>query len=356
VSEIFELACELVGIPSVSREEGRLADRVEELLASSPHLTVRRIGDNVVARTDLGRDRRVIVAGHLDTVSSGAQGARIEDGTLWGLGAADMKGTLAVMITLAGQLDSPTFDATWIFYAREEIARSESGLLEIELADPTLLEGDVAILGEPTDAAVEAGCQGTLRLEVLLGGIPAHTARPFMGLNAAHRLAPLLSAIVAASPRTVTIDGVTFAEQCEVVGVHGGSGGNVVPAEVTLVVNHRFAPDRTPEAAIAWLRGVIDPHLDAARDHVEVIDVAPGALPSLEDPVLGRLVALSARPVSAKVGWTDVATFAGRGIPAANFGAGDPLLAHHPEERVSEESLLAVASTLRDLLTEPSPA
>jgi succinyl-diaminopimelate desuccinylase len=351
VSDLGLLAAELVSISSPSRAEAQIADRVEALLADAAHLEVHRIGDNVVARTTGDRAQRVLIAGHLDTVAGRNGPAAFEDGSLRGLGSADMKGTLAVMITLALELDEPRDELTWVFYAREEVARSESGLRELAEQAPDLLEADVAILGEPTGAAVEAGCQGSLRVRVQLDGVAAHTARPFMGVNAVRRLAPVLDAVLAASPRVVELDGVTYHEQLEPVGVTGGTGSNVLPEEAALVINYRFAPDRSTEDAEAWLRSVVEPHLKREGDAITILDAAPGALPSLAHPVLARLVELSERPVVAKVGWTDVATFAERGIPGANFGAGDPKLAHHPEERVALAELERLSTVLRALLS-----
>jgi len=354
VTDAFELATSFVACGSPSRDESELAGRITSMLDGSAHLEVTRIGDNVIARTSLGRNRRVIVAGHLDTVSTGKPEPRVEGDVLWGLGAADMKGTLAIMAGLAAELETPPVDITWIFYAREEISRSESGLIEIQEADSSLLDGDVAILGEPTNAAIEAGCQGTLRLEVILGGIKAHSARPFMGVNAIHRMAGVIQAIADADPREVPLDGVVYAEQVQVVLAEAGIGANVVPDRASLTINHRFAPDRTEAEAEAWVRSVIDPYLDVTLgDEVHLRDSAPGALPGLGDPVLARLRELSGVPVVAKVGWTDVATFGALGIPAANFGAGDPLVAHHPDEHVTRQSLVAVESALRSLLSDP---
>ena len=357
MSEAFDLAAELVGISSPSRHESEIAEFVTTRLAGVAHLEVSHLGDNVVARTNHGASRRVIIAGHLDTVSTGGAIARIEGDDLWGLGAADMKGTVAVMLLLAAELAAPTVDVTWIFYAREEIGRAESGLLEIEAVAPELLVGDVAILGEPTCAAIEAGCQGTLRLVVSIGGITAHSARPFMGVNAIHRAGRVIDAIASAAPRVVVLDGVSYAEQIQVVAVEGGRGHNVVPDRATVTINHRFAPDRTPEEAEAWVRSLITDLVDdSLGDIVEVHDAAQGAAPHLDHPVLQKLLELSDAPVTGKVGWTDVATFAALGVPAANFGAGDPLVAHHPDERVERHSIDAVYNVLRALLTDPSLA
>jgi succinyl-diaminopimelate desuccinylase len=351
VSQLASLAAELVAIPSPSHEEAAIAERVAAVLAEAPHLEVRRIGDNVIARTERGLGTRVLIAGHLDTVRSTAGGPQLDATRLRGLGAADMKGTLAVMLSLAVELAAPTADVTWLFYAREEVDRSESGLLELAAAAPELLEADVAILGEPTSAAVEAGCQGTLRLEVRLSGVSAHTARPFMGRNAIRRLALVLAALAEAEPRTVELDGVRFVEQLEPVAVSGGLGGNVIPDKASVVVNHRFAPDRSAAEAEAWVRSIVEPLLGEQGDAIEVLDAAQGALPALGHPILARLIELTGRPVTAKVGWTDVATFAQRGVPAANYGAGDPQLAHHPNEEVLLAELDVLHSTLRSLLT-----
>ena len=154
-----------MSVPSVSGEEGPLADLVESALRACPRLEVVRVGDNVVARTELGREQRIVLAGHLDTVPPGDNEVpRVEGDTVWGVGASDMKGALAVMIDLATTVRQPAFDLTWCFYAREEVERARSGLLELWEVRPDLLAGDAAILGEPTGGVVEAGCQGTLRV------------------------------------------------------------------------------------------------------------------------------------------------------------------------------------------------
>ena len=351
MSEVIDLASELIGVDSPSRHEEEIADTVEQYVRTIPHLEVTRVGNNVIARTHLGKSQRVVMAGHLDTVPVGIAHPTIKDGELWGLGAADMKGTLAAMLVVARRLEEPAVDLSWVFYAREEIARSESGLREIASHDAELLQGDVAILGEPTNGSVEAGCQGTMHLTASFRGVAAHTARPFMGVNAIHRLNDILPSLVDASPRSVEIDGVTFVEQIQVVGMRGGSAGNVIPDEAVLQINHRFAPDRSASEAEAWVRSLVKGHLDERYgDDLKVDDVAEGALPNLKHPLLQRLVELSDKPVSAKVGWTDVATFAALGVPAANFGAGDPMLAHHADERVPVVALDEVARVFTLLL------
>ena len=342
---------ELCAIPSLSRDEATITDHLDGLLAAVPGLERTRVGDNLVARTDLGRPLRLVLAGHTDTVPANGNAApRREGTTLWGLGTADMKGGLAVMVELALAVPEPAVDVTYVFYAREEIAAKESGLEELFVERPDLLEGDVAILGEPTDGEVEAGCQGTLRLEVTLAGERAHSARPWMGRNAVHRLGPLLSLLDAHEPRQPVIEGLQFREALQAVGVNGGVATNVIPDSAIVGLNHRFAPDRTPEEAEASVRDLLAPVLEEG-DTIELVDVAPGAAPSLDHPLLVALVERSGLGVRAKLGWTDVARFAARGVPAVNLGAGDSSLAHNRNERVEGDRLDISYRALHDLIT-----
>ena len=354
-TDLLALTTELVDVPSVSHHEAALADLVEGELRGCHWLHVHRLGDNVVARTELGRDRRVVMAGHLDTVPPAENTtARVEGDVVWGVGSADMKGGLAVMLDLARTLSEPAVDVTWCFYACEELSRAENGLDQLWRDHPGLLAGDAAILGEPTSSRVEAGCQGTARYALHLGGVRAHTARPFTGRNAIHRLAEVLTRIEGFEPRVVTLDGCEFAEQLQAVRIEGGIAGNVVPDSATLTFNYRYAPDRQGPAATAAMMtlfdGIVDP---AAGDRFDTLDQADGAPPALDHPILGALVAATGEPPRAKVGWTDVASFWSHGVPAANFGPGDPLLAHHPDERVDRASLDRARSVLRSLLLAP---
>ena len=350
--DLLALTAELVAIPSVSRAEGPLVDRLEADLRAVPWLTVDRVGDNLVARTTLGRPQRLVLAGHTDTVApDGNEHPRIDGDRLHGLGATDMKGGLAVMLDLARTVDAPAVDVTYVFYAREEVAASESGLRELWAARPDLLVADVAVLGEPTLAVLEAGCQGTMRLEVRLRGARAHTARPWTGHNAIHRLGDLLVTLAAYEERRPVLDGCEYREALQAVRVEGGVSGNVVPDEVTLVVNHRFAPDRGATEAEAHVRELLASHL-RADDTVEVVDLAPAARPALDHPLLAALVARNGLPVRAKLGWTDVAFFAERGVPAANFGPGDATIAHTAGEYVERGDLERVHGALAGLLRE----
>jgi len=352
VTDLLALTTEFVALPSPSGGEGPLAGRIEELLSGTPGLEVERIGDNVVARTTLGRAQRLLLAGHLDTVPpAGNEVPRLDGDVLWGLGAADMKGGLAVMVDLARRVREPAVDVTWCFYTCEEVSRDRSGLAALFAERPELLIADAAVLGEPTGGVVEAGCQGTMRLVVTVGGQRAHTARPFTGRNAIHRLAPVIDAVAGWEGRAVELDGCRYVEQLQAVAVEGGVAGNVVPDRATLTLNYRYAPDRDGRAARRALAELIDPLLVAELgDRIEVQDEADGAPPSLGHPLLAALVTSTHQPPRAKVGWTDVASFFAHGIPAANFGPGDPLLAHHSAERVDRGALEQARHSLEALL------
>ena len=354
--DLLALTAELVDIPSVSHHERALADHLEARLRAQGHLAVERVGDNVVARTELGRSTRVVLAGHTDTVpANGNERARLDGDVLWGLGTADMKGGLAVFLALAEALPAPAVDVTYVFYAGEEVAAEHNGLGQLVRDRPELVTGDVALLGEPTGGELEAGCQGMLRLEVRLRGERAHSARPWMGRNAVHRLGPLLQAVAAAPERRPVVDGCEFREALQAVGVTGGVAGNVIPDLATLSLNRRFAPDRTGAEAQAEVEALLAPHLEPG-DEVVVLDVAEGARPGLDHPVLQRLVQHHGLPVSAKLGWTDVARFAALGIPACNLGPGDATLAHQAAERVERAQLERTYRVLDEVLQAPPGA
>jgi succinyl-diaminopimelate desuccinylase len=352
VSDLLAATAELVGVPSLSHAEGELADLVEQRLRPCPWLEVTRLGDNVVARTALGHGQRLVLAGHLDTVPpNDNEVPRFDGDTLWGIGTSDMKGGLAVMLDLATTSPAPSMDLTWCFYACEEVGRTESGLLQLWQQRPDLLAGDAAILGEPTGALVEAGCQGTMRVRIALAGVRAHTARPFTGRNAIHRLAPILREVAGWEGRTVVLDGCVYAEQLQAVAIDGGVAGNVVPDAAGITLNFRYAPDRDLADAEASLRQLLDGTFDErAGDGWAVIDGSDGAPPSLGHPLLAALVAKTGTAPRAKVGWTDVASFWEHGVPAANFGPGDPLLAHHPEEHVTRAQLERAREVLASLI------
>jgi len=346
-----------VAIRSESHDEGRIADRLEAELRTAPWLTVDRLGDNVVARTTLGRSSRLVLAGHTDTVPANGNAEAVLDGdVLHGLGAADMKAGLALFLDLALTVSEPVCDVSYVFYAGEEVDAAFNGLAHLFAERPELVAGDVAILGEPTDGWIEAGCQGTMRFEATVVGERAHTARPWMGVNAVHRLAGLLEALDAYEARQPVIDGCEFREALQAVRIEGGVANNVVPDRAVVTINHRVAPDRTVAEAEAHVRSVLGPALGAG-DTLELVAADPPAVPGLSRPLLASLVARSGLPVRAKLGWTDVARFSEHGIPAVNLGPGDPTLAHTAAERVARGPIEAVHAALLDLLTnqeEPS--
>jgi succinyl-diaminopimelate desuccinylase len=352
VTDLLALTAQLVDIESVSHHEAALADHVEAALRTAGHLTVDRRGDNVLARTTLGRTRRLLLAGHLDTVPPVVPpGYRIEGDTVSGLGAVDMKGGLAVLLDLARSVPEPAVDATFLFYTCEEVERRHNGLNALLSEAPELLAADAAVLAEPTGGLVEAGCQGTMRVEVAVSGRRAHTARPWAGLNAIHRLAPVLAALEAYLPRPVVLDGCEYTEQFQAVAVRGGVAGNVVPDRSVITLNFRFAPDRDVAGAEAEVRRLLGDALDPALgDTLVVVDAVAGAPPGLDHPLLSALVGATGHPPRAKLGWTDVATLSAAGVPAANFGPGDPLLAHTPDEHVSRAELVAVRDALSRVL------
>lgn len=350
--DLLALTAELVDVASESFAEATLAGMVEERLRSVDWLEVTRVGDNVVARTQFGHERRILLGGHLDTVpANDNMGARVEGDVLWGLGSADMKGGLAVMLALAETLARPAMDVTYLFYAREEVAFEHNGLRELFAERPDLCQADFALLGEPTHGVIEAGCQGTIRFTIRVQGARAHTARPWMGSNAVHRLGPVLAVLDAYTPREPVVDGCQFHEALQAVRIDGGIAGNVVPDTASVTINHRVAPDRTLDEAKAHIEDLFLPLL-GDDDTLEWSDGAPPAPPGLSNPVLAALVGRFDLQVKAKLGWTDVAFFHEQGVPAANFGPGDARLAHTRDERVERVAIEACHELLRRMLTE----
>ena len=348
---LMQLTADLIDMPSESFNEAQIAHWLHAELTGIPGLEVIRIGDNLVARTNLDRKYRVALGGHLDTVPENGNGtARFEgDQKLYGLGASDMKGGIAIMIALARNIVEPAVDVTYVFYAREEVALEHNGLRELFAEIPEYLTADVAILGEPTGAVVEAGCQGTMRAVVTLKGQRAHTARPWMGRNAIHRLGGLLQALESYEHREPQIDGCTYREAMQAVFVDGGVAGNVVPDAAKVTINHRFAPDRSSEEAEAHMRSVIEPFMDE-DDTFEIVDLSPAAKPDLRHPLMASLTGRNNLIVRAKLGWTDVAFFSEKGIPAVNFGPGEATLAHTKNEFIEEKHLVGTYAALEDLL------
>jgi succinyl-diaminopimelate desuccinylase len=341
--ELTRLICD---IPSVSGDEQTLADLIHDAVRALPHLEVYRDGDTIVARTRLGRAQRVVIAGHIDTVpiNGNVPTRDIEvDGVphIWGRGTVDMKAGVAVQLKLAAELTEPRADITWMWYDHEEVDADLNGLTRLGRTRPDLFAGDFAILGEPSGGEVEGGCNGNLRAKVRTRGVRAHSARAWVGENAIHAAAPILARLAEYRPQTVTVDGLDYREGLNAVRITGGIAGNVIPDACEVEVNYRFAPSRSPEQATQHVRDVL------AGFDVEIVDLAAGARPGLDAPLAQEFVAAVGAEPRPKYGWTDVARFSALGVPAVNYGPGDPHLAHHDEERVPIDQIVAVERGLR---------
>jgi succinyl-diaminopimelate desuccinylase len=330
-ADVVTLTAALCDIESVSRDEAAICDAIEAALAPLPHLQLTRIGNTLVARTDLGRDERVVLAGHIDTVPLTLDPANLptrrEGDDLWGRGTVDMKGGVAVQLK-AALVTEPSRDLTFVFYEGEEIDSEFNGLLHIHQQRPDLIEdADFAVLLEPTGAIVEGGCKGTLRAEVVTKGIAAHSARPWNGHNAIHDAGEVLTRLAAYQPETVVVDGLEYREALNAVGIGGGIAGNVIPDRCVVTVNYRYAPDKSEDDAVAVVNGLFSGYVVSIKDN------AGGARPGLQLPAAKAFVEVLGVDVVAKQGWTDVARCSAMGVAAVNFGPGDPNLAHHDEER-----------------------
>lgn len=339
-------------VPSVSGEEAMLADLIHEAIGGLAHLDVYRDGDTIVARTHLGRERRVAIAGHIDTVpiNRNLPTRTIDlDGEvyLWGRGTVDMKAGVAVQLKLAAELVAPTVDITWMWYDHEEVDADLNGLTRLAGNRPDLFAADFAILGEPSNGQVEGGCNGNMRVIARTHGVRAHSARAWIGENAIHKAAPILSRLAEYEPRQVEVEGLVYREGLNAVRIGGGIAGNVIPDLCEVEINYRFAPSRDAAEAEAHVRDVLDGF------EVEVVDIAVGARPGLDAPLAQQFVAAVGAEPRPKYGWTDVARFSAMGVPAVNYGPGDPHLAHHDEERVPLAQIVDVERGLRTWLSAP---
>jgi len=343
--DAVQLTEDLVNIESVSGNEQEIADAVEAALRELDHLEVQRFGHTIVARTQHGHGERVVIAGHIDTVPLNANlPARRDEQALHGLGTCDMKGGVAIALRLAATLPVTNRDVTYLFYECEEVEAERNGLQLLSQSHPDLLQADFAILMEPSDGIVEAGCQGTLRVDVRVKGVRAHSARSWTGVNAIHGAADVLARLNAYEPRRPVIDGLEYHEGLNAVFISGGVAGNVLPDECVVSVNYRFAPDRSVDEAYAHMREVFDGF------DIELSDSAPAAMPGLSVPAAAAFVEAVGGRANPKFGWTDVARFSGLGIPAVNFGPGDPHLAHKQDEFVPLDQITTVERQLRSWL------
>ena len=354
-----ELTGRLCAIESVSGNETALADAVVEVLETisagpGPDLEILRDGDTIVARTDLGRTERIVVAGHLDTVPVEQNLPPVRtrmtgqdypaDEVIWGRGACDMKAGVAMQLVTAAALREPGRDVSWVFYDHEEVDASLNGLGRVARNHPDWLAGDFAILGEPSNATVEGGCNGTMRVDVTTTGVRAHSARAFMGVNAIHAAAEVLSRLAAHETGSVTVDGLDYQESLSAVNISGGVAGNVVPDECRVSVNYRFAPNKSAAEAEEFLREFF------TGFDVDVTDAAEGARPGLDRPIAQEFIDTLGLSPAPKLGWTDVSRFSSLGVPAVNFGPGNPLFAHKADEHVSVAEVGRATRTLYSYL------
>jgi succinyl-diaminopimelate desuccinylase len=351
-AEVVDLTRAICDIESVSGHEGPLADAVEVSLRELAGLEVTRDGNTVVARTQLDRDERVVLAGHLDTVPLTAEPnlpTWLEGPDLFGRGTCDMKGGVAVQLRLAADLsatpDQLARDVTWVFYDGEEVESARNGLGRVARNSPELLDADFAVLLEPSNGTVEGGCNGTLRVEVTAHGLTAHSARAWLGRNAIHEAAPILDRLAAYQPGAVEVDGLVYRESLNAVGIRGGIAGNVIPDSCVVTVNYRFAPSRSVEQAFGHVR-----ELFAGYD-VVLTDAAPGARPGLDQPAAQAFLAVVGEPPRPKYGWTDVSRFSALGVAAVNYGPGDPNLAHKDDEHCPVAQIRQCEQVLRGWLT-----
>jgi len=359
-ADVADITEQLVNVPSVSGDEVSLADAVQVELEKCDWLSVTRISNTVIARTNFGHTKRVVLAGHLDTVppanntsairipAGGAlpTGVVVDEEVIFGLGSCDMKSGVAVALKTAVTVSEPNVDITYIFYECEEVESSRNGLAVVSRVAPELLVADIAVLLEPSNAGIEAGCQGTLRAEIKTKGVRAHSARSWHGENAIHALAPALEILANFEPDRVLVDGLEYREGLNAVGICGGIAGNVIPDSASLTINYRYAPSVSAQEAQAKIENIF------VGFAVEIVDNAPGALPGLSEPALANLLAQVGGDVVPKFGWTDVSRFASLGIPAVNLGPGDPGLAHSANEHVPVSQIFRTAELINQWLTK----
>lgn len=329
----------LVDIPSQTGNETEIRDAIAARLVGLPMQTVNN--SLVVGEAGPGK---VLLAGHLDTVPlQGHVGARVEGDRLFGLGATDMKGGLAVMIHVLEDLGVDRTVA--VFYAGEEGPMAGNDLGGVLDAVPALADVDAAIVMEPTNREMHAGCQGSVNATVTFVGEAAHSARPWLGVNAVTRAGQFLTLMDELEPEVHPIEGLQFKEVVSVTKASGGVANNIIPSRFQLNVNYRFAPDRSLDEAVARLRTICE-----IADDFEVADTAPAAYPETNHPLFQMLAESAGAPISHKQGWTDVAQMAERGIPAVNFGPGETALAHKPGESIALGDLRWAYDALTTLL------
>jgi succinyl-diaminopimelate desuccinylase len=339
---------ELVDIASESHGEGALAAHVLGVLRDGG-VDARDAGDTCVLAGATRRGERplVLLAGHLDTVpAQGNRPGRLGEDAVVGLGAADMKGAVAVMLELAlagvgAEGGGAAVDLGYVLFGREELPLTESALAPLLEREAGLLGSDLVIVMEPTANAVHAGCLGNVNATWTFHGRSGHSARPWLADNAIHRAAAAIHELAHVPPTPVDFDGLRFCEVVSVTRLSAGIAGNVIPDEATAAVNYRYAPGRSPDEAERRLREL------CASDGVLIIDAnAPSAPVAIGNPLAGRLIATGGLAVEPKQAWTPVAEFAAAGLDAVNFGPGDPAQAHTRGEHVSVAALVRAYETI----------
>jgi succinyl-diaminopimelate desuccinylase len=334
--EVAARTLQLVDVPSESRHEAALVALVRGLVAREP------IYDDgeVLLYGDPGAP--VVLAGHLDTVPAQDNlPGRIDGGAVHGLGASDMKGGVAVMLELV----RAGVPGRYLFFTREEVALVESPLPAL-FATGLLADAQLAVVLEPTDNQLHAGCVGNVQALVTFHGESAHSARPWTGVNAIHELVRGLEELVRLEPLEVELDGLVFREVVSAVRVEGGIAANVVPDRASVELNYRYAPGRTREEAEERLRSLV-PH-----GELEILANSPSAPPALANPLARRLVDLGGLELAPKQAWTPVAQFAEQGTDAVNFGPGATAYAHKRDEQVPVANLERCLETLRAFLLD----
>jgi succinyl-diaminopimelate desuccinylase len=345
---------QIVDIQSVSGSEEQLASWIENYIGNFKYLDCTRYGNCIVAKTNFGREKRVALAGHIDTVPISHKTnnfpSKVEGDYLWGRGTVDMKAGDAVMLKLMEKVQKPKYDITYIFYDNEEVAASKNGLGILAREHFSEIEADAAVLLEPTDNYVELGCNGTLRFDLVVTGKTAHSARPFFGENAIHKVEKVLQVLNKWNEgelKIVTIDQMKYIESLNAVKISGGIATNMIADEVKIHTNFRFAPSRKASEAKEYVRSLFEGIEEV--NHIDFTDESEGALPGLNCTLISEFIEVvksselempQGEPIMrAKLGWTDVARFTSLGIPALNFAPGDPNLCHADDEKVKLEQV-----------------
>lgn len=343
----------LVNIPSETGGEAAIADWVEARLTRLPAGERLRSGNAVVWRGPRQGRPLLALAGHLDTVpANGNAGARIESGRLYGLGSSDMKAGDAVMLGLLERLNfaAARFDLAFVFYDREEGPLEHNGLTRLLRELPWLGEANLAVLLEPTDLRLEMGCIGSMNAEVRVTGKSAHSARPWLGVNAVERASRWLAEVTRFPVTAVDVQGIEYRETLQVTTLHAGRARNVVPDELVANLNYRYPPDRTPAEAEARLRALVPPDFE-----FRLVDrAAPGRV-CADHPEVKRFIERFHSKVTGKQGWTDVAQFTAAGVPAFNFGPGVPELAHQADEYCELANVDTACQQLQDFISGATP-